>query len=322
MTTPAQPAQPAQPVQSPSSSQSQPTSPSQQPGRATLPPRPPGMLPRTANVGFVFVPPPKTPVARVGRKGRDLWVSRDWRDASSITHTFGNRFDDPGGAYGPPIPEAQRFQTLYCATRLAGSVAEVAAGEQPDRDVVAASGASRAKEGDLSPDWCASRAVSYTVLDPSLLFVDVASVGTINELKLSPRLARVAEEVDILRIDRGAILGDKRRFTQEIARIVYELPVYWRVETPGGSPRVGVLAGIRYESRHPEGWECWAVFCDRLACGPITYETLDLMDREVLLAAEDLGLLIKVGPGNRKRDYARPQKLLAKISGATGAIVP
>lgn len=266
--------------------------------------------------------PPKAPVARVGRRGRDLWVPRDWCDVSTITHTFGNRFDDPGGAYVPPIPEAQRFQTLYCATRLAGSVAELAAAEQADRDVVAASGASRVTPESLRAEWCATRAVSYTVLDPSLLFVDMAAAGTINELRRSRRLALVARDVGIEKIDRGAILGDKRRFTQEIARIVYELPTHWRVEEPNGTIREGILAGIRYESRHPEGWECWAVFTDRLACGPITYGSFDLMDSEVLTAAEDLGFLIKVGPGNRKRDFARPRDLLAKLAVAPGTTNP
>lgn len=188
--------------------------------------------------------------------------------------------------------------------------------------MVAASGSVRAGAGYLSTDWCASRSVSYSALDPSLLFVNVIAAGTMNELNRLRRLALVARDVGIAKIDRGAILGDKRRFTQEIARIVYELPVYWLVETPGSPPRVGILAGIQYESRHPNGWECWAVFCDRLICGPISYEPLDLMDREVLLAAEDLGLHIKVGPGNRKRDYARPQDLLAPITSAKGATVP
>jgi hypothetical protein len=149
-----------QSTQATSTLQSNLTPPSQQPGRTIRPSRQPGRLPRASNIGFVMVPPPRTPVARVGRRGRDLWVSRDWRDVHPTTQTFGNRFDDPGGAYAAPIPESERFQTLYCATRLSGAIAEVAAGEQPARDVVAASGSARIGPGYLSADWCASRSAS------------------------------------------------------------------------------------------------------------------------------------------------------------------
>src|SRR5438552_2218058 len=106
---------------------------------------------------FSFVSPPATPVVRVGRAGKDLWLPKDWADARD-DGTFGYRFDDPGGIYDPPIPPEHRFQVIYCATRLAGAVGEVCARERPELTALAARGAGGPEQGYIGQEWCSTRA--------------------------------------------------------------------------------------------------------------------------------------------------------------------
>lgn len=244
---------------------------------------------------YSFVSPPTTPVVRVGRAGKNLWLPKGWADARD-DGTFGYRFDDPGGTYNPPILSQYRFQVIYCATWLAGAVGEVCARQRPELAALAARGLGGPEQGYISQEWCRTRAAGYTTLDPGLLFVDVAATSSVQALRESQRLAALALQHGYNDIDRSLVLGQDRRFTQEIARVIYEGSDIASGGLPG-QPLGKVVAGIRYESRHPTGWECWALFHTRVVHYPGEYDMLDVMDKDVREAASVLGLKVKTADG-------------------------
>lgn len=162
----------------------------------------------------------------------------------------GNRWDDPRG----------RFATLYCA-----STAETAFGEtiaryreapglldridsflnaRPDPDY----------DFDLQParvpaDYFADRYLGHVAVDPDVRFVDVDHPDTHTALTAPMRALLRAHRLRA--VDRGVAFSPDRRLTRPIAGH------YW---TLAQTPDHRDWAGLRYESRLLEGWECWALW--------------------------------------------------------------
>jgi hypothetical protein len=205
--------------------------------------------------------------------------------------TFGNRFDDPGAMVdglrrGHAIPESERFRVVYCATSRTGAFAETIAQFRVPLDVLRAvaatplpAGEADALRGVIPLKWCGRRYIGATVLDPSLRFVDIAAPETLTHLR--DALAPLAVALGIDDIDLSTVTSRQRRFTQEVARYVYE-----QVDE-GGVPR---YAGIRYLSRLHAEWECWAIFHDRMLHDPCPHESIFPDDPGLLEAARVLGI--------------------------------
>jgi hypothetical protein len=155
---------------------------------------------------------------------------------------------------------------IYCSTTLVGAICEVGARELPTLDELAAA-TNQPPQGVLDEEWCSTRVAGYTLLDAGLLFVDVASRQTTNALREAPPIARLARQMGYHDIDPALLRGPDRRFTQEVARYIYEQSGTGGVGLPG-QPGGAVVAGIRYLSRHGDektDYECWAIFDKRMA---------------------------------------------------------
>jgi hypothetical protein len=257
------------------------------------------MAGRTSRAEFVFVSPPATPVTRIGRQGTNLWKPNSWASPRRRDDgTFGYRFDDPGDVHNPPIPDKDKFRMIYCSTTLVGALCEVGARELPTLDELAAA-TNQPPQGVLDEGWCSTRAAGYTVLDAALLFLDVASRQTTNALREAPPIARLARRMGYRDIDPTFLRGPDRRFTQEIARYIYEQSGSGGAGLPG-QPGGVVVAGIRYLSRHGDektDYECWAVFDKRIIHSrreniPLSLKTGSPLAAGIREAAMYLGLSV------------------------------
>jgi hypothetical protein len=147
--------------------------------------------------------------------------------------------------------------------------------------------------GRVPEKWLALERVGHGFIpSPSAgLFVDVVDEELLAELNLRPRIQKVLSAHPEAfgphpRLDFGSIRasGDAARaLTQAVSREVYD---HW-----------DQALGIRYESRHSETEECWAVFDDRATIlfdpdVPYLDALSDEHTRSVRSAAELLHLLL------------------------------
>ncbi len=259
---------------------------------------------------LVAVPPPAGGVYRLARGPAEPFAPADWNRADQ-DGTFGNRFDDPSAEDGRS-PE-ERFRTIYCATQRAATFGETVARFRPsvtllaqladindDESLEAAlAGAvdpEDPRRGLIPADWRLRRHIGHTVLDSALVFVDIAASETMQHLRWA--LAPLTDRLHLDDVDLSSLTSRQRRFTQGVARYVYEQ------QDPSGRPR---FAGIRYPSRLNSKWECWAVFDDRIQHRPgwpgfpasVFPDDKDLMD-----VAKLFSLTIEVFPG--QSHYIRP----------------
>lgn len=289
---------------------------------------------------FSFVPAPGYPLVRVGRKRKkskaknNLWTPKRWSDTPP-DRIFNGRFDDPRKGYSPPPVNRSLFRMIYCAGELAGSIAEVGFYELPDLEVFSKTGISLSTGVTINSNWCRSRKYAYTTLDPDLIFVDLTTADTVQALRENPDMLELLEiyreewqnsvnsliaaksdrayrfdPKNFAILDRSIILGQSRRLTQEIARIIY------KGSEPGGpglpgQPPGKTVGGIRFASRHPAAWECWALFYERIKTNhtPQPDQFFKLTDKEVLTGARDVGLMIK----RPRKPPEDPASLLASL---------
>ena len=248
-----------------------------------------------------LVPPPPGPVYRVGRAGADLWAPRDWARASPLDGMFGNRFDDPSFSYIPSTPPEGRFRVIYCATRLAGAIAETAAplrralqdqqavySEVPGVDEPTNHLPSqRSQPPVLDIRWRSGRQVARAILEPSDKFIDLTGSRTIQYLRGIPLFKRLALEHGFGDVSQSFLTTTKRHITCAISYLFYHQT----------APFVPPPAGIRYTSQYPGDWECWAVYSNRLNCTPLDPIPIDADDPEVREGADTLGLRIQLDDG-------------------------
>ncbi len=217
--------------------------------------------------GLRAVPPPKSPIYRVGRP-LDPFDPPPW-DKAGEDGTFGNRFDDPGHLDG--IPQEQRFRMIYCATQRTAVYGETLARFRPSLTLLEKLAEIEDDEPpqlDMQPpvipaDWRVRRRLGKTRLVQALRFVDLADPHNLQVLRSV--LASQAHELGLDDIDLSAVIGPHRTLTQHLARYVYE-----QVDENG----LPLFAGIRYLSRLNADWECWAIFDTRMQHTPAMPESI------------------------------------------------
>lgn len=223
----------------------------------------PVFTPRTSSLSaFSLTKPPSKSIYRVGYPPNPFEPS-PWEVArKNPDGTFGGRFDDPSANWETPLPEEERFRMVYCSTRPVAAFGECCEQFCPKPDEIG--GLRRIPdeepfdtemlEGVIKADWRRRHIIGSVELDRSLHFVDLEGSKTLRTLRSSKYIARIAAEQN-MSLDIGALIGSNRRFTQEVARFVYEHVS--RTGTP-------LFAGIRYVSRLHRRWECWAIYSDRI----------------------------------------------------------
>ena len=182
-----------------------------------------------------------SPLYRIGRRP-DPFAWPEWLRAGA-DWTFGNRWDDPRGAY----------RVIYAASSLLGAFVEVLARYRPDPHVAAELGRIRGVGTSLPPgcidrSWCTSRRIGAATVAGA--FADVGHSESLAELQkaLAPRIRAHG----LRELDGAAIrLRAPRRLTQEISRYVYEQT------TPRGTR---AFDGISYLSRLGDEFRNWALF--------------------------------------------------------------
>lgn len=252
---------------------------------------------------LVEIGPPDGPVYRVARRADSPFAPPSWEYATA-DGTFGNRFDDASGRDG--IPERERFRTIYCSTQRAGAFGETLARYRRSVSLIddlqrfaAARDAAESVTEDLDDSydpehperrllpasWRLDRYMGVAWLDPSLRFVDITRVQSLNHLGVT--LAVEAHRLGITDVDLSIITSAQRAFTQACARYVY----------------LKGFAGIRYLSRLNTEWECWAFFIDRARIlGEEFPESIHASDTDLLAVARLFHLTIE-GP---RGHYLRP----------------
>ena len=237
----------------------------------------------TAGPVLRAAPAPRAAVYRVGHFPHPL-NPPDWGYAKP-DGTFSNRFDDPRGARD--VPTSRRFRVLYFASQPAGAYGETIAQFRPSLKLLASLSVGPSSVGGtnvpvIPKDWRAARRMGATVLAPSLLFADVEDPETVRALR--PALAPTAMALGLPDVDLSAVTGPQRQLTQELA-----LHVYAQAD-PSGAP---LYAGLRYVSRHHHGWECWAVFVERIVQRVLRVDPIAADDPGLYDAARILGLAIE-----------------------------
>src|SRR5688572_15752402 len=136
-------------------------------------------------------------IYRLARRTSDWFAPPDWSYAKE-DGTFDNRFDDPSAARG--VPSAERFRAIYAATERKAAFGETIAHFRPSLTLLAKLAAiedddpiETALAGSLDPDdttrgivradWRLTRGMDFTILDPTLEFVDVGDAETIQHLR-------------------------------------------------------------------------------------------------------------------------------------------
>lgn len=202
--------------------------------------------------GPAIVPPPQRGFWRVGRWPDPFAFPPNPTPLPSNTDEpilGGGRFDDPNGSY----------PTLYCSTSAVCAYGETIAVFRRRAGLLEAIDAyldgrpdpeydPELHPGIVPDDYLSGRAIGWAEVSAKARFVDVAAAQTHRDAGI--RLADLLRQHGLKEFDRGVVMTQDRRLTRPVGRIYYEL----RVEIGSG------WNGIRYESRHQEGWECWAVW--------------------------------------------------------------
>lgn len=217
-------------------------------------------------------------VHRIGR-APDPWAWPDWSYATD-EGTFGNRYDDPRGAY----------RVLYSSTQRRGCFLETLARFRPDPALVAELAEiaadprdrryATAPAGAIPAGWLRRRRVGRARLGGE--FFDVGHSTSLTWLRelLEARLVHY----DIPDLDAATIrLSVPRRFTQEVGRAIYEQA------NAKGERR---FAGVRYLSRVGDEFENWALFEPASVAAVKPAERLRRDDPDLLAALDQLGLVL------------------------------
>ncbi len=181
-------------------------------------------------------------------------------------------------------------ETVYFGTATQACFAETLAGFRPDPAVVelvkdTAAWTHHMEPGAIDVDWRANRNLVRAVFDPAGDFVDITAHETIAWINSDPHFKSIPI---IAQAGSGLTLShltaDDRVVTRLLASIIHEL------KNPDGQH---LYQGIRYESKHGQGLECWAVFRDRvLTMTAIDTKTIEKNDPGLEAMASLFGLTI------------------------------
>jgi hypothetical protein len=205
------------------------------PGYATVPP-PPGGFWRVSAWHEPLAPPPPAPALGTDPKDDD-----------------GHRYDDPLG----------QWRTLYCATDAEGALGECL-GEfrfnapavvriesfldsEPDDGFDEDYFRALTAEDVASFDWKLAHAPATG--RARLIDVDDWRTYVAAAPKALPALARYG----IKRFDRSTVLDERRYATRTLAGV-------YRRDATDPSGHTLLAAGLRFTSRLPPAWECWALW--------------------------------------------------------------
>jgi hypothetical protein len=234
------------------------------------------------------VGPPPHGLFRVSRADRPVFAPANW------SHSGRSRFDDPLRLRNAdqPFDPARNFQVVYGASTLTAAFVETLQALRPSlHDIARLRDIAKLRDidteepvdrlaGRISATWRARRHWGVANLPAALKFVDIAAAETLQDLRETPKLARIADACGLPDIDVSAVTGPSRRFTQSIARFIYQSePNY---------------AGIRYLSRFgtDNEYECWAVFTDRANFGAVPPHPIPATIPDLITAATHLNLTI------------------------------
>lgn len=168
------------------------------------------------------------------------WAWPDWSQAG-LDGTFGNRWDDPEGAY----------RVLYASSTRFGALLETLAPFRPDLAVVAGVSEIDGENDSIEPgtvprEWFEHRLMG--VAESVGTYADIGAAASLSVVR--SRLAARAIHYGLADIDAAAIrLTAPRGFTQEASRLVYEC-----------STEAQPLAGIQYQSGLDDYTSNWAIF--------------------------------------------------------------
>lgn len=219
-----------------------------------------------------------------------LWRVSDWDDPldpppppdpawnTEPGSDAARRWDDPAGEY----------RTLYCATEAEGALGEKLGSfalrpsvvreieafflEEPDEDFVdddLAGGLERHDIEDLN--W----KLAWVPVEPGTEAIDITAPRTM--IAALPGVRALLRGYGIPSFDRAALLSTKRGFTRRLAGYMHE-------QALDGDGAL-LATGLRYESRLPPGWECWALWEPLpIRAGEAAIETVSI-DHPVLRSA-------------------------------------
>lgn len=172
----------------------------------------------------------------------DPFTWTPWRYAAD--GHFDGRFDDSDG----------QFRTVYVGDSLLGCLLEVLAKFRPDLTLAAAMADTvvedageiahpTAPAGRVPRSWLEPRCAGMALLHGTV--ADVRTPGTVAEIR--HHLGPIAVEFGLADVDAAVLkLTAPREFTQRVAAWLYQRPED--------------LAGIRFGSRHADGFTLWALF--------------------------------------------------------------
>jgi hypothetical protein len=204
-------------------------------GYVTVPP-PPGGFWRVSGWDMPLDPPEPAPPLGAEPKDDD-----------------GHRYDDPDGL----------FKTLYCATEAEGALGECLGDfvysaataqrieafllSEPDADFDEDYQRALREEDIEAFRWRLAHAAA--ALGARLIAVDDWRTYRAAAPRIVPALARYG----VKHFDRHTLLDERRYVTRTLAGI-------WRADAT--DPETGTLraAGLRFTSRLPPEWECWALW--------------------------------------------------------------
>ncbi len=194
------------------------------------------------------------------------------------------RWDDPAG----------EFRTLYCATDAEGALGEKLGSfalrpsvvreieayfvEDPDDEFIdddLAGGLDCRDIEDLA--W----KLAWAPIDPEVQAIDIAAPRTM--IAALPGVRALLRGYGIPSFDRAALLSTKRGFTRRVAG-------YIREQATDGNGTLRAV-GLRYESRLPPSWECWALWEPLpIAQEQASVETVSIDHQALRSAAAMLGV--------------------------------
>lgn len=202
--------------------------------------------------------------------------------------------DDDSGRWDAPAGE---YSVLYCATDPEGAIGEKLAAFMPSVSAILRVEAFLEEEPDpeFADDYLdvgldAADIESFHWLlahcpaDPGARFVDVWHPAT--AVALLPRAVSLLREFRLNVLDRRALADERRGFTRRLGALVRE-------DATGNDGGLRA-AGLRYDSRLPPGWECWALWEPlALDADEAQVERVDMDTPALRRAAQLLGVILR-----------------------------
>jgi RES domain-containing protein len=168
--------------------------------------------------------------------------------------------DDDSGRWDAPAGE---YRVLYCATEPEGALGEKLAPFMPN--VSAVQRIEEFLEEEPDPDFADDYLeasldaadidsfrwlLAHAPAAPARRFIDVWHPAT--AVALFPRAASLLKEFGLHVLDIRALADERRPFTRRLGALIRKVAT-----TQAGELRA---SGLRYDSRLPPRWECWALW--------------------------------------------------------------